>query len=129
MRQFVVPVLIFLVAAVAIVAGGLWLMVRSTPDTAVLSSQVTGRVMHAKKTVRSYETAPEPGFAVTYEYDADGQTFRGGTFLSGSTWAPGDTVRICYDPEDPARHASRLASDPPCGTKFYDSIQEAEVVG
>lgn len=128
MRQFLVPVLIFLVAVVVIVAGGLYLMVRSTPDTSSLSSETQGRVVHAKKTVRSYETAPEPGFHVDYEYDVDGSTFSGGTFVSGSKWGPGDAIRICYDPDDPARHASRLATDPPCGAKFYDSIQEGEPV-
>lgn len=48
---------------------------------------------------------------IHYQYQLAGRTIRDtDTASAGASWAPGQAVKVCYDPENPQRHRLERAS-------------------
>lgn len=70
------------------------------------------------------------GHLVVFTYEAGGETWRDSVQLPDADWSPNETLDVCYDPDDPARHSLRTEGSPDCGdTGLLVPAREAEQVG
>lgn len=106
--------LLLIFAMIGVVFAALFWMDerRKATMTAEASGTVTGVVLEADDESSSLDQTQ-----VSYRFDAAGTPAEGRTGFPGDKveeWPAGRTVRICYNPEDPAASEIRDAGTP-CG--------------
>lgn len=69
--------------------------------------------------VKRSRTTHRSGYLVVYDFEANGQSFRG--VSDENFWyTEGEQCRVCYDPANPKNNDLRDAtSGAPCGSKFF----------
>jgi hypothetical protein len=98
---------VVLAVPVLVLLGVLWFALGSTDDTSDLTREVSVTVVESRDLGQT--------FAVDYAYRVEGEWWADDETFDQAWWRPGDAIRACVDPEEPARHAVTVTPGERCG--------------
>lgn len=130
---FIVGIATMLMIPVAFVAVVVFLIFNPfrTAELETFTGEARARVISAETTTWESCSHDGPcreieGYNVVYRYEARGAGYEA-TEERWRHFAPQQEPRVCYDPEEPARHSITQAEDA-CGDQFWESGRDAERV-
>lgn len=100
----------------AIFVGVVWFLFSNEEDQSYLTLRIQATELDAQWSGDQY--------VVVYSYEGNEQTYYGEDRLYRRNWHPGDTLSVCVDPNDVARHALafRDCGSSDVGTSTKDGV-------